>query len=308
MKKMFKEIFPYFVTILAAFLNSYSIRAFINGSGLLTSGMSGVSLIISRYVGIIRYQTNLKDLLQNVEQMNFVNLLTSLIFFAINIPLVYLAFSKLGKRFAILSTVYIFANTFMIRLLPNSIMNFFELGNDGGLSNAIFGGVFSGLAISLTLNVGGSSAGMEILGTYYSRRKQVSIGKFLMVVNAAIITLGGIILAEWTPILYTLILVFVSGKTVDTLHRFTRKIVINIITENYEPITNEMTNKTKYSCTIWKSLGGFTKKEKYTIMTVVPESKVEQIVSLVKSLDPHCFITTFESTSVYGNFYIEPLK
>ncbi len=305
--KVIKKCFPYFAVVICAFITSYSVRAFINKSGLLTSGVTGICLIISRYIGMFYYNTSLTDLLHNPEQMNLVNTLTSSLYFAINIPLIFLSFKKLGKRFATLSTLYIIANTVFIKFLPNNIMNIFNI-EEGGLANALFAGVCSGIAISLALNVGGSTGGLEIIATYFSRKKQISIGKILMVVNAFIIILGGFILREWTPILYTLVLVFVSGRVVDTLHRFTNKIVIIVITDFDKEISKEISCQTHYSCTAWKSYGGYSGNEKITLMTVVPESKSNLIIQIIKNIDPNSFITTLDSNSVHGNFYIEPLK
>lgn len=305
--KYIKIVLPYICVILSAFLAAYSVRAFINTAGLLTSGLTGICLIISRYVGMLYYDTNLADLLNNLSQMDFVNTLTSILFFTINIPLVILAFKKLGKRFATLSTVYIIANTLFITFLPNSIMNLFAL-NDGGLSNAIFAGVCSGIAVSLALNMGGSTAGLEIVATYYSRKKQISLGKILIIINTVIILTGGIFFQEWTSMLYTLILVFVSGKIVDEMHRLTRKIVIYIISDEYAKITKEISEQTKYNCTVSKSVGGYSGNDKYSIITVVPENKTDLIINIVNNLDEKAFIITMDSKNVHGNFYIEPLK
>ncbi len=303
-----KKVFPYIAIVFCAFLTSYSIRSFINHSGLLTSGVSGICLVISRFFAILYYNTNLNDLLANAKQMDLVNTLTSVLFFIINIPLVYLAFKKIGKRFATLSSIYIIANTLFIKFLPNSILDIFSLNANDTLSHALFAGVFSGVATSLALNIGGSTAGLEIIGTYFSRKKQISIGKILMFVNTIIIITGGIFLKEWTPILYTLVLVFVNGRVVDSLHRATRKMIITVISEEYKEISEQVSTKTNYSCTIGKVLGGYTGKDKYNIMIVVPENKVDLIIDIVHKIDEHAFITSSDTNNVYGNFYIEPLK
>ncbi len=307
--KYFKIVLPYVAIILSAFLCSYSVRAFINKAGLLTGGVSGISLIISRYIGMWVYNLDsLSELLGDPNRMNLVNTLTSLLYFSFNIPLIVLAFRKLGKRFAILSTLYIVLNSLFIRLLPNEIMNVFDLGDNNAIAYALFAGVLNGCAIGLALNVGGSTGGMEIIGTYYSRKKQVSIGKFSSIVNACIITLGGIIFKEWTLILFTLVLVFVSGRVVDALHRFTNKIIINIVTTHYDGITEAISKNTHYNSTVLLARGGYTKEHRSMIMVVVPEQKVGQIIDIVQSIDKDAFITTTESNAVYGNFYVEPLK
>lgn len=308
MPKNIKRIIPYIAVIFSAFLFSYSVRAFINNAELLTGGFSGIALIIARYIGMIYYDIDLSTLLNDLEKMNLVNTLTSALFFCFNIPLIILAFKKLGKQFAILSTIYIVCNTIFIRVLPNEIMNIFNLGANNDIAYALFAGVLSGTAIGIALKVGGSTGGMEIIGTYYSRKKQVSIGKVSTIMNAITIILGGIIFQKWTPILYTLVLVFVSGRIVDTLHRFTNKTIINAITKEYEIITKEISTFTHYNSTVFEAKGGYTNELKYMIMIVVPEAKVGLIVDLIRKCDPNAFITTAEGENVYGNFYIEPLK
>jgi uncharacterized membrane-anchored protein YitT (DUF2179 family) len=66
--------------------------------------------------------------------------------------------------------------------------------------------------------------------------------------------------------------------------------------------------KFQHGCTVVKAKGGFTNNDKYIIYIVVSSVEAQQVIRLVRLVDPNSFIDESYSHQVYGRFFIKPIK
>ena len=144
------------------------------GSNLLTSGMSGLALIISRYV--------LPDLGVTLD----VNLMFSILYVVFNIPLFFIAYKNIGKIFAILTFSNVILTSVVISSINPEIWSFLKVDTMEDITIALFAGIFTGLAIGLALKGNFSTGGTDILSLSLSIKKGVSFGKYQMIFNGLI--------------------------------------------------------------------------------------------------------------------------
>ena len=83
-------------------------------------------------------------------------------YFVLNIPLLIAGWFILGRRFIILSIVSVAATSWFIGLLPVS-----AVATDPLLS-CVFGGVLVGIGTGVSFRVGGSTGGLDIVGSIFT--------------------------------------------------------------------------------------------------------------------------------------------
>jgi uncharacterized membrane-anchored protein YitT (DUF2179 family) len=277
-----------FGVIASAIVYTISIKAFIRGSDLLTGGASGVAMIISR-------------VFFGDSAVAF-----SVLYVLINIPLFILAFRELGKIFAISSMCNVLLASLLISLIPDGFFSFINLGDDV-LTIALFAGIFTGLSTGIALKFDTSAGGVDILGAYISVKKDVKIGKYIFLINAGILIVGGILFQKWVAMLYTAVYIYVSSVVVNIVHKRNNKKLIKIVTNKEKEVSSVLVQNSLHGCTIIKGEGGYTKQARYIIETVVSENEVKNLLTLIYQTDPDAFTTISNVDMVKGKFYLPPI-
>ena len=248
------------ITILSSFLFTFGFNSFTNPNftalaaggldvstipihQLASCGASGLSqsiLIIMKYLSFswLAEETN-------------ANIMYWILYFAVNVPLLLLAWFRVGKRFAFFTALNVgMASVFGV-LLKSSDPNFFinqisALFVTQPLARVLFAGIFTGISSGLAYMVETSAGGADILSYYISEKKSILVGKYNVIINLVVIsifTLMSLIpldsmynveqvsLTSATAIfLYTLCYMVVASFTVDKINVQNMKVEVQIIT------------------------------------------------------------------------------
>ncbi len=311
-----------FVTALSAFIFAYGFRSFIAPKDvphLVSGGASGISQVI---VGIVSIFTDKVD-------TNLFNLLTSIAYFVINIPIFFLAWFKIGKRFTILTFFNVLLVSLFNEILPEAMTEvlFSKFDSAGNvisigietepIARALFAGILTGVHSSLAYVIGSSAGGMDVIALYIAERKSTSIGKYSMSINAAIVlsyVLVNIVnqnndnnSAAVIMALYTCIYFFTSSKVIDVLNTKNKKTELQIFTSS-DQMAAVLLHAFPHGCTIVDAKGGYTGSSKKIIYMVVSYNEVKKAIKIMRDVDENCFVTVVNSYQVYGKFYIRPLR
>ncbi|NLC95317.1 MAG: YitT family protein, partial [Bacilli bacterium] len=166
-----KKLINILVTLVGSTLYSLGIKWFIIPAKLKTGGFTGIAQII---YGII-YNTFGSFLSYDLG--------VGIIWFIINIPVFYLGFQSLGKRFTFLSFLAVLNGMITLAILPvPEILSEQGLHNDLMLS-ALLGGTITGIGVGITLKVGASTGGMDIISQYLSFKKDRPFGHYSFILN-----------------------------------------------------------------------------------------------------------------------------
>src|SRR5699024_1716078 len=133
--------------IFGSLMLAISLNFFLITANVYASGFAGAAQLMSSI---------LKDFLN-------LNLSTGIILFLMNIPVIIIAWFRVGKGFTIYSIVSVIFATLFLEILP--IISF----TDDIILNAAAGGVIGGLGVGLTLKLGASTGGMDIVAMILSR-------------------------------------------------------------------------------------------------------------------------------------------
>lgn len=307
---------------LSALIFAYGYKTFVapihtDVQNIVTGGASGVSQIIVKILDLFGVPTD--NLIGENTSVGYV--IQSISYVVINIPLAFLAFRKIGKRFAIFSVVNVSLYFVFVNLLPYSLSSFFydpslknSLANDTFV-RALLAGAFTGLSTGIAVQTGHSAGGIDIVSIYVTeKRPNYTMGRISMLINACIITIYTILsciddgnLSFINISIYSIFYFFVSSFVVDIMVTRNRKMQMQIITEN-DGMAEILISNFPHSATILHGKGAFAKKDKNVIYIVLSYDEIKKATKIAKEIDPKAFITVSKVEQLIGRFYVEPHK
>lgn len=246
--------------------------------------------------------------------------LQSILYFVVNIPALIFAFFKIGKRFAITSSINVGLSSLFISLF--SSMGFVqEIANNifissSPLTRVLFAGICTGVSSGIALKSGSSCGGMDIVSCYFSVRKSTGVGKYNVITNFFVIifymTVNLIVypsryIETVLIVPFALLYFLTSSMVIDSIHIRNKKMAIEIITKN-DYITDVLINLFPHSATIFEARGAYSGSSEHVIKMMVSSYETKKVVKIVKKIDPNSFITVTPLQQVYGNFFINPIE
>lgn len=228
--------------------------------------------------------------------------------FAINAVLILIASFIIGFKF---STKTIYAVIVMAismglfqQWLPYNILG---LGDDKLLS-AILGGGVAGIGIAICFMQGGSTGGTDIIAMIVNQYRTISYGKVILACDFVIIGLSYFIGHDITTVIYSYVVVGVTGYTLDAVMAGKQESSqLMIISKSYETIADRIVNEVNRGVTVLNGEGWYAKQPTKVLMVLCKKSETSVLFRIVKDIDPDAFITVGNVMGVYGRGF-EPLK
>lgn len=261
------------IVITGSLIVAFAFNFFLIPYGILSSGISGIAILIG---------------LLTPFNIGLINLI-------LNLPLLILGYYKLGRQITFNTITCVVSLSIFLYILPVATVA------DNILLSSIFGGVISGLGIGLILKYSGTSGGLDIIAIIISRTSNVSVGMLLTAMNSIIVLISGSVF-DWNIALYTMLSIFLTGKVLDTIHTNHIKLTMQIVTSEGENIRQELIESVYRGITIMDGYGGYTQEKKQILMTVVTRYEMIQIKSIVRKHDQKAFINIYETVEVDGKF------
>ena len=299
-------VVSFIASVIAAFFYAYGFRTFMDPifgsdiSPIISGGATGLSQVVVEFINVV---FGFK-----FDSMTKATWL-SIIYLAVNIPLMILAFTKVGKKFALFSLINVILVSYLSTVIDESWI-IFKINPNDFLSRSLFAGVFTGIATTIAVKFDHSTGGIEILSVYLSSRSKGSMGKYMMIINGFIIVaytmLEGV--DVYGPIaLYSLVYLFTSSTVIDTFNLRHKKVQLQVITSN-ESLAKILISNLPHGCTIVDAKGAYKNTEKKIIYMDISTSEINLAVKVVKEVDDKAFISVTPIQNIYGKFYIKPLK
>ena len=275
--KYLQFIKEYIIVALACVVMAFNINYFFVGNKLAEGGVSGLSLII--------------HYLSNID--------VSYIYFALNIPLIILAYIFLGKNF-LLKT---FFATFVLSVFLKVFASFSEPLDDILLA-AIFGGAINGIAIGIVFYAGGSTGGMDIVAKIVNKYTGIPISRILLATDFIVLSIVAVIFGK-VIFMYTLISLVISSKMIDIIQVgiYSAK-GVTIITTKEDEIRKRIMEDTGRGITLIDAKGGYTQKEIGMLYCVVGQYQLIKVKTIVKEVDPSAFMIVADVHEVIGNGFL----
>ena len=162
---------------------------------------------------------------------------------AFDIPLTLIGIKVLGPRFGMKTVVGFFATAIFMDTLTY-FYGMEPLVKDDALLSSIFGGLFIGVGLGLIFKAKATSGGSDIVAMIISKYTKLPLGQLMILVDSAIVLVGLIAFRDWKIPLYSLIVIFITGKVVDViLEGMSYDKVLFIVSDKSQEIKEKIVKK-----------------------------------------------------------------
>lgn len=273
-----KEIrYVHFIVLtLAGIINAFGVSLFLFPVKLYDTGLSGLSMLL--------------------DQVTPPALTLSVFLIVLNFPIFLLGLKKQGVAFTVYSlyaiVVYALVSFLIMHVLPIDVDFVSPLAGTDLLLCAVFGGLISGVGSGLTIRYGGAIDGIDVLSVIFAKKLGISIGSFVMIFNAILYIVCGIVIKSWILPLYSIVTYFIGSKTIDYIvEGFDRSMCAMIVTTKAVEISEALSEQFRAGGTIVNAIGGYSKDEKQIIYFVVNHFQINRLKKTVTDIDEKAFVS-----------------
>ena len=273
-----REIKPanFLFLAIAGIVNAFGVSLFLVPVKLYDSGISGLSMLL--------------------DQVTPPSFTLSVFLLVLNFPIFLFGLKKQGLAFTVYSMfvigVYSVVSYLILHVLPIDVDFVSPLAGSDLLLCAVFGGLISGVGSGLTIRLGGAIDGIDVLSVIFAKKLGISIGSFVMLFNAILYTVCGIVIQSWILPLYSIVTYFVGSKTVDYIvEGFDRSMCAMIVTNKAEEISDALSKNFGAGGTIVQAIGGYSKDEKQIIYFIVNHFQINKLKKMVTGIDGKAFVS-----------------
>ncbi|MBC34749.1 MAG: membrane protein [Bacteroidetes bacterium] len=218
-----------------------------------------------------------------------------------DIPLTLIGIKVLGPRFGAKTVV----GFFLTAIWVETITYFYghePLVQGDALLSSIFGGVFIGFGLGLIFKAKATSGGSDIIAMIISKYTKLPLGQLMIFVDSMIVLVGLIAFQDWKIPLYSLIVIFITGKVIDiVLQGISYDKTLFIISDKYDEIRDKIINDLNRGGTFIKGQGMYNNSEKTLIYTVVNRRELAMLQDFINKVDPKAFMTVVNANEIVGN-------
>ncbi len=218
----------------------------------------------------------------------------------LDIPLTLIGIKILGPRFGIKTVVgFVLTPVFM------EIITYFygeaPLVEGDALLSSIFGGVTIGFGLGLIFKSKATSGGSDIIAMILAKYTKLPLGQLMIYVDSAIVLIGLVAFADWKIPLYSWIVIYITGKTIDVvLQGLSVDKTLFIVSEKFPEIRDRIINDLQRGGTYIPGKGMYNGAEKTIIFTVVNRREMALLQEYIHEIDPTAFLTVLEANEILG--------
>jgi uncharacterized membrane-anchored protein YitT (DUF2179 family) len=206
----------------------------------------------------------------------------------INIPFVLLAYSTIGKQFAVKTAIAISGLALCL-----ATVTFPNITNDN-LLVAVFGGFFLGAGIGLAVRGGAVIDGTEVLAIYLSKKLGTTIGDIIILINVLIFSTAAYFLSIEVA-MYSMITYLSASKTLDFLVEGLEEYIgVTIISRHCEEVRQMIINTMGRGVTVYSGKRGYGKqgemRDTDIIYTVITRLELNKLNTEIEKIAPDAFV------------------
>lgn len=270
-----KTIMEYIAIAVGCFLLAFGQLYFIKGLHIPMGGVNGIALVMN-------YLWSLP-----VGTMNLL----------MNIPLFFLAWRSVGRRFFCrMVTGVILSSVFIDALAP--YVNSFQ---GEMLIAALYGGLAIGAGVGLMYRCGGASGGVDIISKYLSVKKGWNISTFNLLSDIVVMTGSALIYGNMELALYALITSFLASQAIDkVVYGGDEQKSATIITSKPKEVSDIIMQELRHGVTALEGKGMYTGNSKTVLMCAVRRNEAVALKNLLHQVDPSAFMMLGNVSEVVG--------
>lgn len=278
-----RRIVTVIAVMVSALLQAYVIQVFIRPANLLSSGFTGVAILIDKIASLYGYRFS-----------------TSLGMLLLNIPVALLCCKSISVRFTCFSMIQVGLASLFLK-----ICSFPQLFDDMML-NVVFGGFLYGIAIAIALRGNASTGGTDFIALFVSNKTGKSIWEYVFAGNVVILCIFGYLFG-WMSAGYSILFQYISTKAISAFHHRYERMTLQITTARADTVVKAYVKAYRHGISCVDAVGGYSRQKMYLLHTVVSSYEVNDIVQLMREQDPHVIVNMWKTERFYGGFYQAPI-
>lgn len=271
-----RAIKDFFLITIGIFLAAFGFKGFLLTNNFIDGGATGISLLISAIT---------------TTPLHYLIIL-------VNAPFIFLAYSIMGKKFAIKTVIAITGLAICL-----ATVTFPNITNDN-LLVSIFGGFFLGAGIGFSVRGGAVIDGTEVLAIFLSRKVGTTVGDVIIVINIIIFSAAAYLLGVEIA-LYSMITYMAASKTLDfIIEGIEEYIGVTIISTHSDEIRLMIINELGRGVTLYKGKRGFGKtgeaEDMNIVYSVITRLDITKLNTEIEKIDPNAFVVMNSVKDIKG--------
>ena len=227
----------------------------------------------------------------------------------INLPMLVVAWFVLDRSYALrtLTFTLIFSGTLLVseRLGIAESGIIFEATDTGGrLLAAIAAGLFNGFLYSMSVRMGGSTGGTDVVGEFiHHARPEYNTVWVIFTINAVVAVASFFVYdLKYEPVILCAVYIFVNSRTSDAIFKGNRAAAkFEVITTQPEQLSHELITTLRHGCTVIRAEGMYTHSNRAMLVCVINRRQVVDFERIIRKYDnTFAYISTVNG--IVGNF------
>ena len=257
-------------------LYSLAVALFLEPSGLITGGATGIALAIGRLTGLP---------------------VSGLLLF-INLAMLVWGWAVLGRAFAL--------NTLASSVLSPAFLGLFEgllagrvLTEDIFLCT-VFSGLGIGVALGLVIRSGASTGGLDIPPLVLNKWFKLPVSATMLTFDIAVLLMQAVF-SPVQQVLYGVVMVLIHTIVMDKMLMLgASRTEVKIVSSQSDAICAAILAQLDRGVTILHGEGGYTREPSAVLLSIVSNRELPRLEKLAHSIDPTCFLIVRHVTEVSG--------
>ncbi len=257
-------------------LYSLAVALFLEPSGLITGGATGIALAIGRLTGLP---------------------ISGLLLF-INLAMLVWGWAVLGRAFAL--------NTLASSVLSPAFLGLFEgllagrvLTEDIFLCT-VFSGLGIGVALGLVIRSGASTGGLDIPPLVLNKWFKLPVSATMLTFDIAVLLMQAVF-SPVQQVLYGVVMVLIHTIVMDKMLMLgASRTEVKIVSSQSDAICAAILAQLDRGVTILHGEGGYTREPSAVLLSIVSNRELPRLEKLAHSIDPTCFLIVSHVTEVSG--------
>jgi uncharacterized membrane-anchored protein YitT (DUF2179 family) len=281
-----KKIDRILMTVIGNVLYAGGVNLMINPIHLYSGGFTGIAQLIRLFLtGFLH--------IPEIPGLDYMGI----IYFAINIPLFFMAYKVMGRKFCITTLISIAMASAFLAIIPVPAVPIVE---DRILASVV-GGLGSGVGAGLVLRAGSSQGGQDVIGVCLAKtHPNFKVGTIGIIISICIYTVC-LFIYDIPTVLYSIIFAVVTGLGIDRVHVQNIKQECMIFTKK-PGLSDAILHDLNRGVTVWGGEGAYTGEDTHVLVTVISKYEEPHLRELIAQHDENAFMIISDNIRVVGLF------
>lgn len=278
-------VFRYLTLVVLAFLAALNYEIFVHPNHFAPAGINGIATMV-------QYLANFS--------IGYMSLL-------INIPMLAVAAFVLNRSYAFRTLTYVLVFSISLLILQRidiSAIQFVATDNGSAIMAAVAAGFFNGFFYSLSIRMGGSTGGTDIVGSFVHHKKpQYNMVWVVFSINVTVAVSSFFVYGfSYQPVILCIIYCFVTSRVSDTIFKGARSAVrFEVVTAHPEELARELLTTLRHGCTVVPAQGMFSHSDRSILICVVNRRQTVEFQNILKKYE-QTFACVSDVNEILGNF------